>query len=143
MNCCEFVYTDKNGQNCRCNLTIYQNVELDGIFNDIVIVTYLYDELGKNTTNSFEDEILAPQICKSKQLNPEKVIWIDHWDHNSYKNPEENEETFDLIEFKDKANLRQPYWKELPQELHELLVELEKSNSKQPPRIQRLQIVRN
>lgn len=63
------------------------------IHNNIVIATELEDNKGTSITNIAEG--LATQVCKEFNIDPEKLIWVEHY----FSSVALKQETFDIVEF--------------------------------------------
>lgn len=70
-----------------CHLRIYARLN-----KNIVMVSDCGIGSGTSITNSAEN--LATLICRDKQIDPNTLIWIEH-----YPSLDPKEETFDLVKF--------------------------------------------
>ncbi|MGB3298592.1 MAG: hypothetical protein WBA76_10015 [Phormidesmis sp.] len=80
------------------------------------MVSELPDNPGMSVTNAAG--ALAMQVCQYYEIEPQKLIWIEHY-------PEEptHEETFDRVTFSfDSGRLADPQWRRIAkEEAHQLL----------------------
>ena len=101
-----FYYTDVNGNEAFCEIARKGN---------LVIATELAANTGASVTNSCE--IIATEICKQKEIAFEDLIFVEHYDKNSYRN-KQGEESFSRVCFSQGAisgesRLTAPTWQPL------------------------------
>ncbi len=94
-----------NNIDSKCGISIH-------FTNDttIIICKELMSNTGMSVTNACE--IIANGICKSYQINPLKMIWIEHYENEQYI---ADMHTYDYVTFKynTKNGLYSPSWSRL------------------------------
>lgn len=109
----KFAYQGYHGCDSHCLLKVQGNV---------VIATEAPDNEGTSITNMAED--IATQVCRAHDIPLEKLVWIEHYFHESLP---DIGETFDLVTFEISdephfgdpdggKHLRHPNWKHLGKE---------------------------
>jgi len=82
----------------------------------VLIITELPDNTGTSITNGVE--LIFTQLVAHLNLNPEKIVWIEH-----YPKTDLQKEAFDLVRFKkwndEKNTVEQPEWSSLSQDMVE------------------------
>ena len=92
--------------NSQCDLNIRQTD-----IGTVVMVTELQENPGTSITNAAE--MLFRQICEHYSLDPDSIIWIEHYSEGWMG---EQDETFDLVWFKKKdedSKVFLPRWKRI------------------------------
>ena len=111
-----FSYKIPNRSNGICNIIVSKE-------NSLVIASEIHDNTGASITNTAE--YVAIQVCEAYEINPKKLIWIEHYSDNSYISGRSRED-FDLVKFKYDSDKKfhDPQWMPLSQEEIEEYVKL-------------------
>ena len=68
-----------------------------------------YDEEDAGTSVTNYAEHIATEICKAHEIPMLKLVWIEHYDHQSFHS-RDREETWDLVLFKRERTPVRGYW---------------------------------
>jgi hypothetical protein len=88
-----FGFTDPNGRQAFCRIELVPMV--DGL--TAVIATERSGNPGMSITNAAEQAATA--VCRRYGIDPHRLVWIEHYDADSYAD-QERKETFDLVTFR-------------------------------------------
>jgi hypothetical protein len=100
--------------NCEgvCGLKIFP--QANGIF--ILVLTELDENTGASITNCYDN--ISTQVHQQflSDIPVDKIIWLEHYDDNSYYDKKNNKETFDQVNLTYDKKLKcfsSPEWKHL------------------------------
>ena len=100
----------------KCRIRIYKTSN-----NDIVIATELKDNPGTPITNYAEQ--LATRIKYDYDIDPERLIWIEHYPARVYSGDKIEKESYDIVKFEwDGEKYSKPEWKHSSKEEVETLI---------------------
>ena len=87
------------------------------VSNNVAIATELPDNPGMSVTNAAG--LLAMQVCQFYEIEPQKLIWIEHYPEA----PDCSEESFDRVQFTFTLGaLSDPRWKRISKDEAEQLL---------------------
>ena len=87
-----FEFRGFHGCQCVCDLEVIQTA--DG--RTVVIATEREDNSGTSVTNVAEH--LASYVCDTFGMDPDKLVWIEHYGYPDPVNPERHRE-YDVVTF--------------------------------------------
>jgi hypothetical protein len=80
----------------------------------IAVCTELADNPGTSVTNRCE--VLATHIVKQCSIHPEALIFVEHYDENSYHGGKEKDRHYTRVNFQwEHGEAKRPHWQPLPQ----------------------------
>jgi len=74
-------------------------IEVPGLVDGrtAIIATELSENPGMSITNAAEEAATA--VCRQLGIDPHRLVWIEHYDANSYRD-RGTEESFDVVTFR-------------------------------------------
>jgi hypothetical protein len=103
-----------------CRIRIYRSNQNDSNQDPerwVVIGSEVKENQGQSITHCIQN--LFTKVCESYKLNPEQTTWIEHYNQESYKD-KNREEEYSLVSISNKGRTS---WKYLKQEDVEKLIE--------------------
>ena len=107
----DIIYHYKGYWGCkaRCGLRFYTAPTGE----TVVVAIELSDNEGTSITNMAEE--LATWVCRDFSLDPERLLWIEHYTELVDGPLERTPDSFDLVRFSwDGEKFTEPHWRHMP-----------------------------